>query len=109
MPIATVTALRARPDWLDDDAIVERALDVKRRHPPSPHFWERLAVLAQLGHDVADANLAFDDCTYVCASALIRELTTELPGPHISPCGPRRASSAPASVCGRSALLDDLA
>ena len=118
--LATVTVLRARPDsdsitldpatprWLDDDAAVDRALTVKRNPPPSPHCWERLAVLAQLGRAVVNGPPNAREGV-VCAGLLVRELAAELPDPGITAHDPRRTGPVSVALLRRPPLVGHLA
>lgn len=77
-----------RPEWLDDDGAVHRAIETKRTHPPSGHFWPRLAVLAQLGLEIVSSR-AQTHWKLECAQRLLRGLQTELPTTTPTPWDPR--------------------
>lgn len=77
-PAATSAARFASPSWLADDAQVHRAIGAKRTHPPSGHFWARLAVLAQLGDAIASGR-ARDVDSLGRAQRLLGDLVSELP------------------------------
>lgn len=80
------------PLWLNDDAIVHRAVSAKRTHPPSPVFWPRLAVMAQLG--VAILGQPHDNvAAYLNARRLLGSCLAELPSPAPARYDPRRFDS----------------
>lgn len=87
-------AITAAPlRWLDDDAIVHRAIGAKRSQPPGPHFWPRLAVLAQVCLAIARAGRAGADSSLPRTGEwLAIDLAAQLPLPGPMPYDPRLAS-----------------
>jgi hypothetical protein len=106
MSTATVAMLTVPPEsrgrlvtsaaplrWLDEDAIVHRAIGAKRSQPPAPHFWPRLAVLAQVCLAVARAEQTGADSRLIrTGERLATSLAAQLPAPGPMPHDPRLGS-----------------